>query len=146
MDMAEDMTAAAAANPSLSVGELVDKTTDKLKFMSGYMEGASRMVQLEGALSSRAGAEHRRVLEHAEELLHRAEEYLEQRDSEAGAAASGAPFSGRAALPRLRSPRTRTIPWRGPLRKRSPRRRSSCPMTRGELTVPPARCPGSLRV
>ena len=76
VDMAEEMTEAAVSNPSLSVGELVDKTT-----------GASRMVQYESALSSRAGAEHRRVLEHAEELLHRAEEYLEKRDSEAGAAA-----------------------------------------------------------
>ena len=43
----------------------------------------------------------RSVLEHAEELLRRAKEYLEQRDSEAGAAASGAPCSGSAALASL---------------------------------------------
>ena len=96
-----DMTEAAVANPSLTVGELVDvRQTDKLEFMAGYMEGASRMVQFEGALSLRAGAEHRRVLEHAEELLHKSEEYLKQRAAEAGAAASGAPSSGSAALDR----------------------------------------------
>ena len=147
------MTEAAAANPGLTVGELVDKTTDKLKFMKfmeGYMEGAARMVQFEGALSSRAGAEHRRVLEHAEELLHKAEEYLEQRDAEAGAAASGARPPGARCLTRMRAswrastpswaptrlpwPRTEMIPWRGPPRKRS--RRKRCPMTRGELTGP----------
>ena len=36
------MTEAAVANPSLTVGELVDKTTEKLEFMAGYMEGAAR--------------------------------------------------------------------------------------------------------
>ena len=51
VDMAADMTEAAVANPSLTVGELVDKTTDKLEFMAGYMEGASPMVQFEGARS-----------------------------------------------------------------------------------------------
>ena len=71
VDMAADMTEAAAADPNLTVGELVDKTTKKLEHMSAYMEGASRMVGFEGALSSRAGAEHRRVLEHAEERSRR---------------------------------------------------------------------------
>ena len=98
VDMAADMTEAAAADPNLTVGELVDKTTKKLEHMSAYMEGASRMVGFEGALSSRAGAEHRRVLEHAEELLQKSEEYLKERAAEAGAAASGAPSSGSAAL------------------------------------------------
>ena len=46
------------------------------------------------------GAEHRRVLEHAEDLLRRSEEFLEQQGVEAGAAASGAPPSGSAALDR----------------------------------------------
>ena len=42
VDMGEEMTEAAAANPGFTVGELVDKTTDKLKFiMEGYMEAAS---------------------------------------------------------------------------------------------------------
>ena len=93
VDMATDMTEAAAADPSLTVGELVDKTTKKLEHMSAYMEGAARMVGFEGALSSRAGAEHRRVLEHAEELLQKSEEYLKERAAEARAAASGAPSS-----------------------------------------------------
>ena len=97
VDMATDMTEAAVADPSLTVGELVDKTTQKLEYMSAYMEGASRMVGFEGALSSRAGAEHRRVLEHAEELLQKSEECLKERAAEAGAAASGAPSSGSAA-------------------------------------------------
>ena len=66
--------------------------------MAGYMEGAARMVRAESMESSRAGAEHRRVLEHAEKLLRRSEEFLEQQDVEAGAAASGAPLSGSAAL------------------------------------------------
>ena len=96
VDMAADMTEAAAADPSLTVGELVDKTTKKLEHMSAYMEGAARMVGFE-ALSSRAGAEHRRVLEHAEELLQKSEVYLQNRAAEAGAAASGAPSSGSAA-------------------------------------------------
>ena len=56
VDMATDMTEAAVANPSLTVGELVDKTTEKLEYMAGYMEGASRMVQFEGALSVRSTA------------------------------------------------------------------------------------------
>ena len=90
VDMADAMTEAAEANPSLTVGELVDQTNEKLQYMAGYMDCA---------LSS-AGAEHRRVLEHAEKLLRRSEEYLEQRDAEAGAAASGAPSSGSAALDR----------------------------------------------
>ena len=64
--------------------------------MSAYMEGAARMVGF--ALSSRAGAEHRRVLEQAERLLQESEVYLEKRGEEAGAAASGAPSSGSAAL------------------------------------------------
>ena len=97
VDMATDMTEAAVADPSLTVGELVDKTKQKLDYMSAYMEGASRMVGFEGALSSRAGAEHRRVLEHAQELLQKSEEYLKERAAEAGAAASGAPSSGSAA-------------------------------------------------
>ena len=88
---------ASSTDPRLTVGELVDKTTKKLEHMSAYMEGASRMVGFEGALSSRAGAEHRRVLEHAEELLQKSEEYLQERAAEAGAAASGAPSSGSAA-------------------------------------------------
>ncbi|CAE7361303.1 unnamed protein product, partial [Symbiodinium microadriaticum] len=97
VDMATDMTDAAVADPSLTLGELVDKTTQKLEYMSAYMEGASRMVGFEGALSCRAGAEHRRVLEHAQELLQKSEEYLKERAAEAGAAASGAPSSGSAA-------------------------------------------------
>ncbi|CAE7928850.1 pol, partial [Symbiodinium necroappetens] len=97
VDMGDEMTEAAVEDPDLTVGQLVDKTTDKLKFMEGYMEGAARMVQFEAALSCRAGAEHSRVLTHAEQLLHKGEEYLEQRDAEAGAAASGAPSSGSAA-------------------------------------------------
>ena len=158
VDMGEEMTEAAAANPGLTVGELVDKTTDKLTFMKGYMEGCVRMVNAEAALSSRAGAEHREVLAQAARVLHEAEEYLEQRDAEAGAAASGAPFFGSAALGQdarvlegidafmgTDPAPTGMIPSRGPLRKRSPRGRSSCPMTRGELTVPPARFPVSLR-
>ena len=68
--------------------------------MAGYMEGAARMVRAEGLESARAGAEHRRVLEHAEDLLRRSEEFLEQQGVEAGAAASGAPPSGSAALDR----------------------------------------------
>ncbi|CAE7749929.1 unnamed protein product, partial [Symbiodinium microadriaticum] len=60
--MGDEMTEAAAAEPGLTIGELVDKTTDKLTFMKGYMEGCARMVNME------------------------AEEYLEQRDAEAGAA------------------------------------------------------------
>ena len=90
VDMGDEMTEAAAAEPDLTIGELVDKTTDKLTFM-GKME--ARMVNMEAALSSRAGAEHSDVLAKAERLLHKAEEYLEQRDAEAGAAASGAPSS-----------------------------------------------------
>ncbi|CAE7538998.1 RE1 [Symbiodinium sp. KB8] len=46
VDMATDMTNAAVADPSLTVGELVDKTKQKLEYMSAYMEGASRMVGL----------------------------------------------------------------------------------------------------
>ena len=68
--------------------------------MAGYMEGAARMVRAEGLESAHAGAEHRRVLEHAEDLLRRSEEFLEQQGVEAGAAASGAPPSGSAALDR----------------------------------------------
>ena len=79
------------------MGELVDKTTKKLEHMSAYMEGAARMVGFEGALSSRAGGEHRRVLEKAEELLKKSEVYLQECADEAGAAASGAPSSGSAA-------------------------------------------------
>ncbi|OLP87339.1 hypothetical protein AK812_SmicGene31441 [Symbiodinium microadriaticum] len=91
------MTDAAVADPSLTVGELVDKTKQKLEYMSAYMEGASRMVGFEGALASRAGDDHRRVLEHAAKLLEKSEEFLQDRAAEAGAAASGAPFSGSAA-------------------------------------------------
>ena len=76
------------------MGELVDKTTKKLEHMSAYMEGAARMVGFEGALSSRAGAEHGQVLKRAEELLQKSEKFLEER---AGAAVSGAPSSGSAA-------------------------------------------------
>ena len=94
------MSEAAASDPSLTIGDLVDKTSEKLKFMAGYMEGAARMVRAEGLESARAGAEHRRVLEHAEDLLRRSEEFLEQQGVEAGAAASGAPPSGSAALDR----------------------------------------------
>ena len=121
------MSEAAASDPSLTIGELVDKTSEKLKFMAGYMEGAARMVRAESLESSRAGAEHRRVLEHAEKLLRRSEEFLEQQDVEAGAAASGAPPSGSAAPDQdarllgtsIRSwaklrPRPRTSPWRMP--------------------------------
>ena len=90
------MTEAAVADPRLTVGELVDKTTKKLEHMSAYMEGAARMVGFEGALSSRAGAEHSRLLERAEELLQKSEVYLQERAGEAGAAAS-APSSGSAA-------------------------------------------------
>ena len=74
----------------------MDKTKQKLEHMSAYMEGASRMVGFEGALSSRA-EDHRRVLEHAAELLQKSEEFLQERAAEAGAAASGAPSSGSAA-------------------------------------------------
>ena len=91
------MTAAASADPNLTMGELVDKTTKKLEHMSAYMEGAARMVNFEGALSSRAGAEHSRVLEHAQELLQKSEVFLQERAEEAGAAVSGAPSSGSAA-------------------------------------------------
>ena len=90
VDMGDVMSEAAASHPSLTIGELVDKTSEKLKFMAGYMEGAARMVRAEGLESARAGAEHRRVLEHAEDLLRRSEEFLEQQGVEAGAAASGA--------------------------------------------------------
>ena len=75
--IAADVDKAAAAEPGLTIGELVDKTTDKLTFMEGYMEGCARMVNMEAALSSRAGAEHRDVLAKAEKLLHKAEEYLD---------------------------------------------------------------------
>ena len=57
IDMGDAMSEAAASDPSLTIGELVDKTSDKLKFMAGYMEGAARMVQAESMESSRAGAE-----------------------------------------------------------------------------------------
>ena len=97
VDMATDMTDAAVADPSLTVGELVDKTKQKLEYMSAYMEGASRMVGFEGALASRAGDDHRRVLEHAAKLLQKSEEFLQDQAAEAGAAASGAPSSGSAA-------------------------------------------------
>ena len=50
--MGDEMTEAAAAEPGLTIGELVDKTTDKLTFMKGYMEGCARMVNMEAALSS----------------------------------------------------------------------------------------------
>ena len=79
VDRGEEMTEAAAAEPGLTIGELVDKTTHKLTFT----EGCARMVNMEAALSSRAGAEHSDVLAKAERLLHKAEEYLEQR-AEAG--------------------------------------------------------------
>ena len=98
VDMGDVMSEAAASDPTLTIGDLVDKTNEKLKFMAGYMEGAARMVRAEGLESARAGAEHRRVLEHAEDLLRRSEEFLEQQGVEAGAAASGAPPSGSAAL------------------------------------------------
>ena len=67
VDMGDVMSEAAASDPSLTIGELaigelVDKTSEKLKFMAGYMEGAARMVRAESMESSRAGAEHRRVL------------------------------------------------------------------------------------
>ncbi|CAE7870861.1 pol, partial [Symbiodinium sp. KB8] len=97
VDMASDMTDAAVADPSLTVGELVDKTKQKLEYMSAYMEGASRMVGFEGALASRAGDDHRRVLEHAAKLLQKSEEFLQDQAAEAGVAASGAPSSGGAA-------------------------------------------------
>ena len=98
IDMGDAMSEAAASDPSLTIGELVDKTHEKLQFMAGYMEGASRMVPAESIETARAGAEHRRVLEHAQRLLERSEEFLEEQDAEAGAAASGAPPSGSAAL------------------------------------------------
>ena len=146
VDMATDMTEAAAADPSLTVGELVDKTTKKLEHMSAYMEGAARMVGFEGALSSRAGGEHRRVLERAEELL----VYLQECADEVGAAASGAATDARllegidAFMGKVR-PRTRTIPWRVLPRKRSLcQKKSSCPTTRGEPTSPLLRCRVSL--
>ena len=139
------------------------------------MAGCARMVQFEAALSARPGAEHSRVLAHAEKLLHKAEEYLEQRDAEAGAAASGAPsseiaapdqdarflegidaFMGSDSVPRLG---TETTPWRGPPprrrrrvqprrlppRRRSPFRRSSWSMSRREAYEPQARCRGGSR-
>ena len=100
VDMGDVMSEAAASDPTLTIGDLVDKTNEKLKFMAGYMEGAARMVRAEGLESARAGAEHRRVLEHAEDLLRRSEKFVEQQGVEAGAAASGAPPSGSAALDR----------------------------------------------
>ena len=133
VDMGDVMSEAAASDPSLTIGELVDKTSEKLKFMAGYMEGAARMVRAESMESSRAGAEHRRVLEHAEKLLRRSEEFLEQQDVEAGAAASGAPPLRRLTKMRASSgtskrswaklrPRPRTSPWRMPPRRRGRRR------------------------
>ena len=71
VDMGDVMSEAAASDPTLTIGDLVDKTSEKLKFMAGYMEGAACMVRAEGLESARAGAEHRRVLEHAEDLLRR---------------------------------------------------------------------------
>ena len=70
---------------------LVRDLRAEAEHMSAYMEGAARMVNFEGALSSRAGAEHSRVLEHAQELLQKSEVFLQERAEEAGAAVSGAP-------------------------------------------------------
>ena len=131
MDMGEDMTAAASADPNLTMGDLVDKTTKKLEHMSAYMEGAARMVNFEGALSSRAGAEHSRVLEHAQELLQKSEVFLQERAEEAGAAASGAPSSGSAAP----ADDARLLAGIDAF---------MCPMTRGEATSPQPRCRVSL--
>ena len=160
VDMGDVMSEAAASDPSLTIGELVDKTSEKLKFMAGYMEGAARMVRAEGLESARAGAEHRRVLEHAEDLLRRSEEFLEQQGVEAGAALLAPRPRGVRRLTEMRAssgtsmrswakprPRPRTSPWRMHPRRRGRRRRNWFPTTQNPSTTGRtslrAECPGS---
>ena len=147
VDMATDMTEAAVADPSLTVGELVDKTKQKLEYMSAYMEGASRMVGFEGALSSQAGAEHRgswstrrsssrsRRSTLRSVLLRRARPLQAPRPPGVRRLAVMPSW----ARPKPRRQRTRTIPWRGLPRRKSLRQKSSCPMTGGEPTTASSR-------
>ena len=146
VDMGDVMSEAAASDPTLTIGDLVDKTSEKLKFMAGYMEGAARMVRAEGlelqriSFAARRSSSSSRVSRRVRPLLAPrlgVRRLIEMRASSGTSMRSWA-------KPR---PRPGTSPWRMHPRRRGRRRRNWFPTIQNPSTTGRtglrAGCPGA---